>query len=208
MRFCIGFSYGAHLSKVEVDALIAPHRDTAELVNEWLAHHDIDSSSVTRTAAGDWLTINIPVSRAEKMLGAKYKVYHNPEFDSYVVRTESYSLPRDLHEHVNVVAPTTYFGNMRGMRATHFLQPDPEPEVEVGNSKASANPTPGAVPTSCNNRITPACLMALYNTTSYTPQATDTNRIGVAGYLDEFANNADLQVKSYSHAPSLLCCPN
>ena len=37
-------------------------------------------------------------------------------------------------------------------------------------------------------------MQALYNTTGYVPQATDVNSIGVAGYLEEFANDADLQV--------------
>jgi hypothetical protein len=31
---------------------------------------------------------------------------------------------------------------------------------------------------------------ALYNTTAYVPKATATNKLGVAGYLQEFANDA------------------
>jgi hypothetical protein len=33
----------------------------------------------------------------------------------------------------------------------------------------------------------------MYNTEGYVPQKTDTNRLGVAGYLDQFANYDDLQ---------------
>jgi len=41
--------------------------------------------------------------------------------------------------------------------------------------------------------ITPSCLRALYNTAGYIPKATHKNKLGVAGYLDQFANRADLQ---------------
>ena len=49
----------------------------------------------------------------------------------------------------------------------------------------------------CDEFITPDCLRALYNTSTYVPKATNVNKLGVAGYLDEFANDADLQV---------MCC--
>ena len=55
--------------------------------------------------------------------------------------------------------------------------------------------SPGAgVPASCVGVITPACLFALYNAAGYVPTATDKNVLGVAGYLDQFANYADMQV--------------
>ncbi|EJD07658.1 subtilisin-like protein [Fomitiporia mediterranea MF3/22] len=191
--------YGAHLSKEDVEDLIAPHEDSVNTVEAWLTHHGISLDSVQRSPAGDWLTISIPVSMAERMLSAKYSVFHNPSTDSYVVRTTSYSLPSALHPHISVVAPTTHFGQMRRMKATSFLQPDVpaiSDDEAAAQSDAISKLIPGSlavVPTSCNTQITPACLRALYNTSTYVPQATDTNKLGVAGYLDEFANDADLQ---------------
>ncbi|TFY80682.1 hypothetical protein EWM64_g3330, partial [Hericium alpestre] len=38
-----------------------------------------------------------------------------------------------------------------------------------------------------------ACLRALYNSTSYVTKATSRNRLGIAGYLEQYANFADLQ---------------
>ena len=169
-------------------------------VEAWLIHHGIGLSSVQRSPAGDWLALSVPVSQAESMLSAKYSIFHNPSVDTYVVRTMSYSLPAELHSHVSVVSPTTYFGRMQPMRATSFVQDD---VPTISDLEASAQREAisslsigqlAAVPTSCNNQITPACLQALYNTTGYIPQAVDINKLGVAGYLDEFANDADLQV--------------
>lgn len=61
--------YGAHMSAEEVNALVAPHPDTLELVNAWLAHHDVDTSSAERTGANDWITLRVTVAQAERMLG-------------------------------------------------------------------------------------------------------------------------------------------
>lgn len=190
-------SYGAHLSKEEVEALVAPHPDSVDLVESWLLHHGVSPSSIERSPAGDWLKLTVSVSQAERMLDAKYRVFRNPATSDYVVRTTAYSLPAALHSHVSVVTPTTYFGSLRKMKATSFLQPEIPPiddKEAVRQHEALALGGLAAVPSSCSTTITPACLRALYNTSTYTPQATNVNKLGVAGYLEEFANNADLQV--------------
>ncbi|THH10355.1 hypothetical protein EW145_g1384 [Phellinidium pouzarii] len=190
--------YGAHLSKEEVEALVAPHPDSIADVDAWFEHHGIEPASVQRSPAGDWLSVSVSVAQAERMLGTKYHVFYNPESETYLVRTTAYALPRTLHTHVSLVAPTTYFGGMRYMRTMNFLQPDVKAidgTEAAAQLKAVETKVKGlvTVPASCEYTITPACLKALYNTTGYTPQATDVNMMGVSGYLGQFANDADLQ---------------
>lgn len=138
------------------------------------------------------------VEQAETMLDAKYNVYKNIKTGSFVVRTESYSLPTVLHGHIDVITPTTHFGDMGAMGRTSFLSSDipPAQAVDIGQFKGptskSSNTT--TIPASCSIIITPICLTTLYNTAGYTPSATDTNKLGVAGYLGEFANTEDLTV--------------
>jgi tripeptidyl-peptidase-1 len=60
--------YGQHLSKTEVEALVAPHQESVELVNEWLGTFGINEDSLVRSPARDWVTLKVPVSLAEKML--------------------------------------------------------------------------------------------------------------------------------------------
>ncbi|KAG7091987.1 hypothetical protein E1B28_008374 [Marasmius oreades] len=171
--------YGNHLSKEQVEELVAPHTDTVSMVEEWLAHHGYQGSAAS--PAGDWVTIRLPVKDAERMLSAEYGLYHHPSSKDTVLRTLSYSLPRALLGHVDTVSPTTYFGTFKSMRATSFLMP----EVDLD---------PDAVPpATCDRRITPDCLKTLYDAANYTQQASSRNSLGVAGYLDEFANRADLQ---------------
>ena len=191
--------YGRHLSKEEVETLVAPHPDTVDLVDSWLSAHGVDTSSAQRENGGSWVTVTVTIEQASRLLNATYYVYRHPQAEDYVVRTTSYSLPRILHDHIGVVTPTTYFGTMRSMRATHFVQDDIKAiEDDIAVAGLLTDPTSLAtVPSSCSTTITPACLRALYNTSTYTPSATSTNSIGVAGYLDEFANRADLQVRVY-----------
>ncbi|KAF7309456.1 Subtilisin-like protein [Mycena indigotica] len=185
--------YGQHLSKEEVDALVAPHPDSIEAVESWLQYHDIDPANAHfRSGGGEWITLHIPVGKAEKMLDTKYGVYYNSKSDEYIVRTMSYSLPQELHSHIDVITPTTYFGTMRAMRSTSFIQ-DAHPITALNSASFAAEISPLAVPASCGSTVTPACLRAMYNTTNYVPKATATNKLGIAGYLEEFANDADLQ---------------
>ena len=60
--------YGQHLSKAEVEALVAPHQESIDLVNEWLGTFGINEESLVRSPARDWLTLKVSVSLAEKML--------------------------------------------------------------------------------------------------------------------------------------------
>jgi tripeptidyl-peptidase-1 len=60
--------YGQHLSKAEVDALVAPKKESLDLVDEWLASFGIEEKDCHRSSAKDWVTIKVPISVAEKML--------------------------------------------------------------------------------------------------------------------------------------------
>lgn len=188
--------YGQHLSKEDVEALVAPHSDSSDLVDSWLFEHGIPLSSVERSNGGSWLSIPITVEQASRMMNTTYNIYQHETTSERIVRTMSYSLPSVLHPHVGVITPTTYFSTMRSMRATSFVQPQAK---TIDNDIETAPKLVGpsslvTVPSSCATTITPACLRALYNTSTYVPKATNVNKLGVAGYLEEFANDADLQV--------------
>jgi tripeptidyl-peptidase-1 len=142
----------------------------------------------------------IPVHRVEKMLGNVYNIYRHSVTSEVIVRTLNYSLPSLLHNHIDVVTPTTYFSTMKSMRTTSFLQPE-IPALENGQDVIEANSA--SVPSSCSSTITPACLIALYNTTGYVPTATASNTLGIAGYLEQYANHNDLQVLFICHIERL-----
>jgi hypothetical protein len=66
------------------------------------------------------------------------------------------------------------------------------------STPAAANYTNGTLTdpytdVDCSRTVTIPCLRTMYNVTGYVPQATSKNKIGITGYLGQFANNADLQ---------------
>lgn len=60
--------YGKHLSKAEVEDLVAPYPDSLNAVNDWLATHGLGEDKIHRSPANDWIKITIPVSLVEEML--------------------------------------------------------------------------------------------------------------------------------------------
>ena len=60
--------YGAHLSHEEVNELIAPHPESVDQVTAWLASHGLYDEALSRSPAGDWIKVKVPVSLAEDML--------------------------------------------------------------------------------------------------------------------------------------------
>ncbi|GJE84527.1 tripeptidyl peptidase A [Phanerochaete sordida] len=197
--------YGAHLSQAEVNELIAPRPESVQQVKAWLAGHGLREEDLSFSPAGDWIKVAVPVSLAEEMLDAEYHVYEHSEGDT-LVRTASYSLPEHLHEHVELIQPTTLFSRFRGMKTSFRLHeldasvapPASAPPIHVPSASG------GKVDASCNTTITVQCLKELYNAVGYTPKANTGNQIAATGYLDQFANLADLQLFYADQVPAAI----
>ncbi|GBE79871.1 Tripeptidyl-peptidase sed3 [Sparassis crispa] len=197
--------YGEHLSKEEVEALIAPNPESINRVDEWLASHGITAEDFSRSPARDWVKVKVSVSLAEKMLDTKYHVWVHDESGDAVVRTTSYSLPEDLHEHVELVQPTTMFSRFNSLKTTYILDQD-LPAATNPDEPTISVPTAynGSVDASCNGTITVTCLKQLYNAVGYTPSASNGNHIAVTGYLDQYANLEDLQMFYADEVPAAV----
>jgi tripeptidyl-peptidase-1 len=142
------------------------------------------------------------VAEAERLLSTKYHVYHHEPSGEKTMRTLSYSIPHILHQHIDMIAPTTYFGTFRTMRRTSFLQPEIVGPLDEADALADPviDPILADIPPGCKLMITPACLRALYNSTNYVPKSSSRNQLGVAGYSGQYANDVDLQVRVCSLA--------
>lgn len=123
----------------------------------------------------------------------KYRVYKHEESGDYLVRTTGYSLPQHLHEHVDVVQPTTSFGRFKKQASTLSIVEDDTPELQPSQGQIVDPVTGIAVDASCNTTITIKCLQQLYNAVGYEPLANGGNSFGITAYLEQYANIQDLQ---------------
>jgi tripeptidyl-peptidase-1 len=190
------FRYGAHLSKEQVAQLVKPSTNTLELVNAWLRHHGIRSSSISMTHCGGWLTVtNVLVSQASQILGASYQLYRNAKTNDTIIRTVGYALPAVLRTHIQTVAPTTYFDSTRVMWQTPRKR-------SFGAAQAQA--ASGKVVTGRASRIgsgnTPSILRWMHSTVTYAPAATDSNKLGVVGMSNDYPRQADLSIFATDYA--------
>ncbi|OAA62327.1 tripeptidyl peptidase SED3 [Cordyceps fumosorosea ARSEF 2679] len=169
--------YGKHMTKDEVEALTSPTKETLQSVTSWLSSHGIEAGSVTNGL----MPITVTVSKAEQMLGTKYKVYHHAADDKYTIRTTQYSLPQAVHSEVTMIQPTTMFSDMGMINR----------QVTASTSAAKATKRSKAKRSGCDgSSVTPACLRDLYDI-NYTPSSSK-SLLGVCGYLEEVASQSDL----------------
>ncbi|KAH9959841.1 tripeptidyl peptidase A [Russula dissimulans] len=185
--------YGAHLSKEEVEELVAPHPGSVDAVHGWLASHGIQREARHQSPAGDWVTMRVPVAQAEKMLETEFRLWKHVRDGDVLVRTTEYSLPVRLAQHVELIQPTTSFLRIKRQRTNFHFSPAPEISSISADEKITVPGSAVTVHASCNKTITVSCLKQLYNIADYVPRATHKNAIALTGYLDEFANYADLQ---------------
>ncbi|KAI1790225.1 family S53 protease-like protein [Ganoderma leucocontextum] len=165
--------YGQHLSKAEAEALVAPSQVTKDAVSSWLQENGLNATTIS--PAGDWISINVPVSQANSLFDADFTTFAHQESDKRFIRTLSYSLPESLQGHVDLVHPTVIFpepaelapAQTKTKRAFHRL---------VGRDATS----------DCANGTIPACLRDLYKIPT-TPASNKNNSLGVTGF---FGNNA------------------
>ncbi|KAJ7806793.1 family S53 protease-like protein [Mycena olivaceomarginata] len=149
----------------EVADFVKPTDETLSVVSEWLTENGISSTPVT--PAGDMLEIVIPVAKANDLLSTDFSVFTHVETGKTSIRTLAFTRP---------MAARPKFTAIKAKRA--------EPAADVA-------PVSNAVPASCNTVITPTCLQAIYGIPA-TPATQATNKLGVSGFIEQFANEADL----------------
>ncbi|THH05863.1 hypothetical protein EW145_g4490 [Phellinidium pouzarii] len=196
--------YGQHLSKQEVEVLVAPASESIEIVDEWLVSHGLNVDDFAHSPARDWIEIKVPVSLAEVMLNTEYHIWTHEESGDSSIRTLSYSVPEHIHDHVDLIQPTTWFARMKKQKTT-FRWSNQQDVVSppVNNSKITL-PSGISVDASCNTTVTITCLKQLYNAVGFNASATNGNKIGITAYLGQFANIEDLQLFYADQRPDAL----
>ncbi len=176
--------------------MIEPSHETLELVRSWLEEHDI--RDYFHNPSKDWVSVMVPVEKAEELLQTKYSTFKSWDGKT-ISRAPVWSLPQHLHEHIDVVQPTTSFFRAAPQIYAPLLENTAAvqewwdqsgaaqyTETEDGASGASISKI-------CNiSFTTPKCIRTLYGTIDYKPQVPDKNKIGTVNYLNETSKRSDV----------------
>jgi tripeptidyl-peptidase-1 len=179
--------YGQHLKRDELKDLIKPEAESSAAVLSWLGESGVAPADIKND--GEWINFVAPVSTAEKMMATTFKIYQNlVRKDVKKIRALHYSVPVAIRAHIDMIQPTTRFGQLKP-QTVHII----DKEV-VGPSTLAVNQT-------CNTRITPDCLKELYNFADFKADPKAPTLIGVNGFLEEYARFKDFASFATQFAP-------
>lgn len=183
-------SYGQHFrTHQEMKRMLQPSSDSADSVRDWL-----ESAGITRIEQdADWMTFYTNVETANQLLAANFQFYANNVKHVERLRTLEYSIPESLMSHVNMIQPTTRFGQLHPNRAILHSQYREKDEAFRSNAM-SGSPD-------CNNIITPRCLKDMYNVGDYEADKSSGSKAAFASYLEQYARYSDLELFEKNIAP-------
>ena len=70
-------------------------------MNAWLAENGLDANVVS--PGGDWLAIQLPVSKANEMFDTNYTVLEHKASGKQLIRTMSYEIPSELSGKLDLI---------------------------------------------------------------------------------------------------------
>lgn len=167
--------YGQHMDREEIQSFLRPETAITDLILAWLHSETVSPDNVE--TSGNWVTFNATASQAGRLLQTKYFYYHHDATNSTVIRTLGYSVPKNIHRHVQLIQPTTRFGDLIPLGALPIDQP--------------IITTPEDLKENCGTVIRPDCLRELYGLYNSTPAPSPWNRLGISGFLGQYARHSD-----------------
>ncbi|QIW94874.1 hypothetical protein AMS68_000392 [Peltaster fructicola] len=188
--------YGQHLKRDELRELLRPSKDASLAVRSWLESNGVDAKHISER--GEWLNFRTTVANAEELMDTKFHTYHNRHGKINKVRTLRYSVPSELHKHIDMIQPTTRFAQIKpeGSQVLDF-------EI-IGDAFAAGAPL-NLTNVVCNNTITPQCLRDLYNVPVNNGLKNSSAGFGAFNnFLEEYPRYADLALFEIAAAPYAL----
>ncbi|KAI0004848.1 tripeptidyl-peptidase [Xylariaceae sp. FL0662B] len=174
-------NYGRHMSRDELRVYTAPTKKSVSSVVNWLA-----DSGVKYSVNNDWIAFTTNVKTANALLNTTFAWYQYEAGGGPKLRTLAYSIPDEVAGNIDLIQPTTRFGQLGVKKSTIFDMQILEPIQEDADVNLAASTA------ECNtSRITPACLKSLYNI-QYTASP-EGNLVAFSSYLEEYARYSDLE---------------
>lgn len=176
---------GKHLSAKEARDLRSPDKKDVDAVQKWL-----QTQGITDALQQDaWIHVHTTVADAQELLEMQLSDFAFEDQDP-VMRTLEYSVPDHLKDAISFVHPIANF-----MSPKRDLTQPSSPVDPSELQKRTGQP--------CARRTTPDCIRKMYNFPSVDPNATSSVRVGIAGFLEQYANYEDTQLFLQALAPNI-----
>ncbi|ODM16991.1 Tripeptidyl-peptidase sed3 [Aspergillus cristatus] len=177
--------YGQFMTRDEVGDFLRPSDDTVDRIVAWMKSERVPSESIERHA--NWITFTVPVSQAEDMLKTRFHSFRNDVSQETAIRTLQYSVPQDIRDFIQMIQPTIKFGQFSAQEN----QPDLEP-VATRFDDLNVN---------CSTTVTTKCLRRLYGIYDTEAKPDPRNKLGVSGFLDQYARYDDFRAFMRTYEP-------
>ena len=167
-------NYGKHMTSEEIASLTS-NPDARDAVAKYLISSG--ATIVSETLSGEYVTANAAISVWETMFNTEFFLFHqaNGNTTKKIVRAESYSIPINLHAHVDGVFNTIQMP----------LQPQERPSkpIQIGNDAKKVALDTGF--------MLPSKLRKFYNvgTTRGSPSSTQ----AIFGAIEQYFSPSDLR---------------
>lgn len=181
-------NYGMHMTRDELRSYTAPSEDAVSVVTGWLAQH-----AIKPLVDHDWVSFTTTVGTANELLSTQFAWYKYLDgVGGPALRALSYSVPDHVAAYLNLVQPTTHFGNLGARKSSVFdMHPLELDESVIPDTKAHYVEDTSDLAV-CTYSITPECLRLIYSI-HYTPAAPEKNKVAFASFLEEYARYGDMQ---------------
>ncbi|KAJ5885263.1 polynucleotide 3'-phosphatase [Penicillium taxi] len=173
--------YGQFMTREELTEILNPDPSGLDRVLSWLKSNNVSEDLIQ--VKSNWITFNVTIAQAQHMLNTQFNIYHNDESNTTIVRALHYSVPREVYSHIQLIQPTTWFGYSK----PQLLE---KPVVTTQDDLV----------TDCGSFITPDCLRVIYGLYDTQAKPDVKNRLGIAGFLDQYARHSDFYdfIKEYA----------
>ena len=168
--------YGRHMKRDDVRAFMRPSDQVSKTIFSWLESEHVPSDAIEDR--GDWVAFTVPLAQAQSMMKTDFYNFHHLETNTTQIRTLEYSVPEEIDPFLQMIQPTTRFGQPKTQTSLPSLMP-----VSINIDEISED---------CLTGVTPACLRQLYGLPSTKATPDSRNVLGISGYLDQYARYSDL----------------
>jgi tripeptidyl-peptidase I len=173
-----------HLTQQQARSLRAPDPNDVDTVVKWLEANGIHDAETK----DDWIHIRTTVAQAEPLLDMTLQRYEY-ENTGPVIRAREYSIPDNLSDAIIFVHPVA-----------NFLAPKKELTAPSEQRLLEERAATGV----CARGTTPKCIRELYKMPAIEADDASEIRFGVAGFLEQYVNYADIEQFLRLTAPEVV----